>query len=59
MAQSEACYGCEVRLLKTKEQRKLLALEMDYLRRLARVFRLREKSQSLPLGAKCKQNNQF
>ena len=32
-----ACYGCEVRLLKTEEQRKLLALEMDYLRRQASV----------------------
>ena len=26
-----SCYGCEVWLLKTEEQRKPLALEMDYL----------------------------
>ena len=37
-----ACYGCEVWLLKTEEQRKLLALEMDYLRRSARVSRLQK-----------------
>ena len=30
--ESVACYWCEVWLLKTEEQRKLLALEMDYLR---------------------------
>ena len=35
-----ACYGCEVWLLQTVEQRKLLALEMEYLRRSARVSRL-------------------
>ena len=42
MVASVACYGCEVWLLKTEEQRKLLALEMDYLRRSARVFRLQK-----------------
>ena len=31
MVESEACYGCEVWLLKTEEQRKLLALEIDYI----------------------------
>ena len=36
------CYGCEVWLLKTEEQRKLLALEMDYLKRSARVSRLQK-----------------
>ena len=36
------CYGCEVRLLKTEEQRKLLALQIDYLRRSARVSRLQK-----------------
>ena len=40
--ESVACYGCEVWLLKTEEQRKLLALEMDYLRRSARVSRLQK-----------------
>ena len=40
IVESVACYGCEVWLLKTEEQRKLLALEMDYLRRSARVSRL-------------------
>ena len=40
MVESVACYGCEVWLLKTEEQRKLLALEIDYLRRSARVSRL-------------------
>ena len=49
------CYGW---LLKTEEQRKLLALEMDYLRRSAKESRL-QKSQTPPLGEKCKQNNQF
>ena len=52
MDESMACYGCEVWLLKREEQRKLLVLEMDYLRRSARVFRLQKNS-------KCKQNNQF
>ena len=42
MVESVACYGCEVWLLKTEEQRKLLALEMDYLRRSARVSRLQK-----------------
>jgi hypothetical protein len=36
------CYGCEVWLLKTEEQRKLLVLEMHYLRRSARVSRLQK-----------------
>ena len=40
MVEPVACYGCELWLLKTEEQRKLLALEMDYLRRSARVSRL-------------------
>ena len=31
MVESVVCYGCEVWLLKREEQRKLLALEMDYL----------------------------
>ena len=52
IVESVACYGCEVWLLKTEEQRKLLALEMDYLKRSASVSRL----QKIP---KCKQNNQF
>ena len=39
VVESVACYVCEVWLLKTEEQRKLLALEMDYLRRSARVSR--------------------
>ena len=41
MVQSVACYGCEVWLLKREEQRKLLALQMDYLRS-ARVSRLQK-----------------
>jgi len=53
-----AWYGCEVCLLTTEEQRKLLALEMDYLRRSARVSRL-QKSQTPPFGATCKQDNNF
>jgi hypothetical protein len=40
MVESVACYGCEVWLLKTEEQTKLLALEMDYLRRSVTVSRL-------------------
>ena len=40
-----ACYGCEIWLLKTEEQRKLLALEMDYLRRSARAS-IRNKMQA-------------
>jgi len=39
MVKSVACYGCEVRLLKMEEQSKLLALEIDYLRKSARVSR--------------------
>ena len=37
MVESVACYGSEVWLFKTEEHRKLLALEIDYLRRSARV----------------------
>ena len=42
MVEAVVCYGCEVWLLKTEEHRKLLALEIDYLRRSARVFRLQK-----------------
>ena len=48
MVKSVACYGCEVWLLKTEEQRKILALEMDYLRS-ARVSRLQNNLQSCVL----------
>ena len=44
VVESVACYGCEVWLLKREEQRKLLALEMDCLRRSARVSRLQKKN---------------
>ena len=37
MVESVACYGCKVWLIKTEEQRKLLALELDYLRGSASV----------------------
>ena len=42
MVESVAYYGCEVWLLKTEEQRKLLALEMYYLRstRLSRLQKI-------------------
>ena len=43
MVESVACYGCEVWLLETEEQRKLLALEMDHSRRSASVSRLQKK----------------
>jgi hypothetical protein len=33
MIESVTCYGCGIWLLKRVEQRKILALEMDYLRR--------------------------
>ena len=42
MVESVAWYGCEVLLLKTEEQRKLLALEMYCLRISARVSRLQK-----------------
>ena len=42
VVESVACYGCEVWLLKTEEQTKLLTLEMDYLRRSAGVSRLQK-----------------
>ena len=38
---------CEVWLLKPEGQRELLALEMDYLRRSARVSRLQKTSQTI------------
>ena len=41
MVESVTCYGCEVWLLKIEEQRKLLALDVNYLRS-ARVPRLQE-----------------
>ena len=42
MVTSVACYGCEVWLLKTEEQKKLLTLEMDYLRsdRMSRLQKI-------------------
>ena len=40
MVESVACYGCEVWLLKTEEQNKLLVLEMNYLQWSASVSRL-------------------
>ena len=40
MVESVTCYGCEVWFLKTEEQRKLIALEMDYLMRSDRMSRL-------------------
>ena len=43
MVESVVCYGCEVWLIKIEEQRKLLALEMDYLRRSARVSRFESR----------------
>ena len=42
MVESVACYGCEVWLLKRDEKRKLLALEMGYLRSQP-VSRLKKK----------------
>ena len=36
-------YGCEVWLLEREEQRKLLTIEMDYLRKSGRVSRLQKK----------------
>ena len=51
MVESVAYYGCEVWLLKREEQRKLLALEMDYLRRSARVSRL-QKIQNTTIRSK-------
>ena len=42
MVESAACYGCAVWLLKREEQRKLLALGMDYLRRSAKVSSLQK-----------------
>ena len=59
MVASVAWYGCEVWLLKREEQRKLVALEMDYLRRSARVVHITRKSQTPSLGEKYKQNSQF
>ena len=57
--ESVVYYGYEVWLLKREEQRKLLTLEIDYLRKSARVSKLQIKSQMSALGSKCKQNNQF
>ena len=42
MVESVAYYGCEVWHLKTEEQQKLSALEMDYLRRSVSVSRLQK-----------------
>ena len=57
MVESVAYYGCEIWLLMWKEQRKLLVLEMDYLRRSARVSRL-QKIPNTAIRNKM-QNNQF
>ena len=40
MVESVLCYGSEIWALKEEDKRKLLAIEMDYLRRSARVSRL-------------------
>ena len=53
-----ACYGCKLWNFTRKEQEKLLALEINYLR-CSSVSRLQKKSQTPLLGAECKQNNKF
>ena len=58
VVESVACYGCEVWLLNTEEQRKLLALEMDYLGRSARVSRL-QKIPNTAIRNKMQADNQF
>ena len=58
MAESMACYRCEVWVLKTEEQIDLLALEIDYLRRSARVSRL-QKIPNIAIRSKMQENNQF
>jgi hypothetical protein len=44
MVESVPYYGYEVWFLKWEEQMKLLVVEMDYLRRSARVTTLQKKS---------------
>ena len=44
MVESVACSGCEVWLPKREEQRKLLALETDFIRSLVGVSRLQKIS---------------
>ena len=44
---------------KREERSKVLALEMDYLRRSGSVSRLQKKISNSTIGAKCKQNNLF
>ena len=51
MVELVACYGCEVWLVKRLKQRKLFALEMDYLRRSATVSSL-QKIQNLAIMSK-------
>ena len=51
-------HGCEVWLLKTEEQRNLLVLQMDYLRRSAGVSRL-QKIPNTAIRSKMQAEQQF
>ena len=44
-------------LVLKREKLRKLALEMDYLRRSATSIKITKKSQTPPLGTKCKQCN--
>jgi hypothetical protein len=46
-------------LLKREEQKKLLALEMDYFKMASYSVQDKKNLKTPPLGAKCKLNNQF
>jgi hypothetical protein len=52
MVECLACYGCEFLLLTREWQRKLLALEMNYLTRSARVLRLQQKISNISNSSK-------
>ena len=59
MIESVTSSGCQVWLLKREGQRKVLGLEMDCLKRSARLSRLQKISQTPQLGTKCKQTINF
>ena len=54
MVESVASCRCEVWPFKREEQRKLLALEMNYLRRSARESRLQKIQKKKPIRSKIK-----
>ena len=58
MVESVTCYGCEVWLLK-RRTKKTISCRNGLFKEVSQSVQIGKKSQTSPLGAKCKKNNQF